>query len=106
VSVKGLKELDAESTFVLPDAHLQLGEGFVRTHRTSMAWAQRLKRVFNIDIEICEKCGGDVRIIATIEDLIVIGKILTHLNDKVSSVAITLLPECRAPPLAKLFKDL
>jgi len=24
-----------------------------------MTWAQRLKRVFNIDIETCSKCGGD-----------------------------------------------
>jgi ferredoxin len=24
----------------------------------SMTWAQRLKRVFAIDIEKCEKCGG------------------------------------------------
>ena len=34
----------------------------------SMTWAQRLKRVFAIDIEKCEKCGGPVRIIASIED--------------------------------------
>ena len=33
-----------------------------------MTWAQRLKRVFSIDIEKCEKCGGPVRIIASIED--------------------------------------
>jgi len=31
-------------------------------------WAKRLKRVFNIDIQTCDKCGGDVRIIASIED--------------------------------------
>ncbi len=31
-------------------------------------WAKRLKRVFNIDIETCSECGGDVRIIASIED--------------------------------------
>jgi hypothetical protein len=32
----------------------------------SMTWAQRLKRVFNIDIETCPTCGGAVRIIACI----------------------------------------
>jgi hypothetical protein len=26
--------------------------------RASMNWAQRLKRVFNIDVEICDQCGG------------------------------------------------
>ena len=41
-----------------------------------MTWAQRLKRVFHIDITICNHCGGAVRIIATIEDPLVIQKIL------------------------------
>ncbi|HIG43957.1 MAG TPA: hypothetical protein EYQ14_26015 [Gammaproteobacteria bacterium] len=35
-------------------------------HRAAMTWAQRLKRVFNIDVETCSECGGDVRIIASI----------------------------------------
>jgi hypothetical protein len=26
-----------------------------------MSWAQRLKRVFNIDIETCRECGGTVK---------------------------------------------
>jgi len=30
--------------------------------RASMSWAMRLKRVFNIDIENCSECGGEVRI--------------------------------------------
>ena len=64
--------------------------------RAAMTWAQRLKRVFNIDIEICDKCGGDVRIIASIEDPAVIRKILTHLNTK--AIHTDLLPQCRAPP--------
>ena len=29
-----------------------------------MTWAQRLKRVFNIDITTCEECGGIVKVIA------------------------------------------
>ena len=29
-----------------------------------MTWAQRLKRVFGIDIETCPACGGAVRVIA------------------------------------------
>ena len=50
--------------------------------RASMTWAQRLKRVFSIDIETCPACGGAVRIIACIEDPVVIEKILTHLDAK------------------------
>ena len=74
--------------------------------RASMTWARRLKRVFDIDIETCSECGGDVRIIATIEDSVVIQKILTHQDGKTSSGVTALLPECRAPPLAQLLKGL
>jgi hypothetical protein len=60
-------------------------------------WAQRLKRVFNIDIETCNSCGGHVKIIACIEDPVVIDKILTHL-DKAAGGTERHLPPCRAPP--------
>ena len=71
--------------------------------RASMTWAQRLKRVFNIDIETCPACGGAVRIIACIEDPVVIKKILTHLDTKDASAEPSRLPPCRAPPQAGLF---
>jgi hypothetical protein len=57
-----------------------------------------LKRVFDIDIETCEKCGGDVKIIASIENPAVIRKILVHLTDKAPSATTDPLPQCRAPP--------
>jgi len=63
-----------------------------------MTWAKRLKRVFNIDIEACCDCGGEVRIIACIEDPAVIRKILAHLDTQAVSVGTRLLPQCRAPP--------
>ncbi len=50
--------------------------------RAAMSWAQRLKRVFNIDIETCQACGGTVRIIACIEDPVIVEKILIHLDKK------------------------
>ena len=62
-------------------------------------WAQRLKRVFHIDIESCSECGGEVHIIASIEDPAVINQILAHLAEK---AATALLPECRAPPATGL----
>ncbi len=31
-----------------------------------LCWAERLKRVFKIDITLCPKCGGRLRIIAAI----------------------------------------
>jgi hypothetical protein len=69
----------------------------------AITWAQRLKRVFNIDIETCKSCGGPVKIIACIEDPVVIEKILTHLERKDTSTAAPRLPPCRAPPQARLF---
>jgi hypothetical protein len=50
--------------------------------RASMTWAQRLKRVFNIDIETCSVCGGAMKVIACIEDPVVIKQILDHLEHK------------------------
>ncbi|MFT5174000.1 MAG: hypothetical protein ACI8W7_002187 [Gammaproteobacteria bacterium] len=37
------------------------------------AWAQRLKRVFNIVIETCKTRGGSVKIVACIEDPLIFG---------------------------------
>jgi hypothetical protein len=68
----------------------------------AMTWAQRLKRVFDIDIETCSECGGDVKIIASIEDLMVIRKILAHLDDNATSSTTALLPDCRASPAPSL----
>jgi len=38
--------------------------------------------VFRIDIERCERCGGKVRIIASVGDPVVIGRILAHLRPR------------------------
>jgi hypothetical protein len=54
----------------------------------AITWAQRLKRVFHIDIERCEHCGGDVKIIAAIEEPAVIERILAHIEQR-----------SRAPPI-------
>ena len=82
--------------------------------RASMTWAQRLKRVFDIDIETCRKCGGDVHIIpkalaplagqalASIEDPAVIQKILAHLDNTASFC--TLQHCCRIAGLRQAYR--
>jgi hypothetical protein len=45
-----------------------------------MHWAQRLKRVFNIDVTTCDQCGGKVKVIACIEAPKAIEKILKHVG--------------------------
>jgi hypothetical protein len=59
-------------------------------HR-AMSWAQRLKRVFRLDIETCEQCGGRVKVIASIEDAAVIGRILAHLHKVAAASASSLM---------------
>ena len=44
-----------------------------------MRWARLLKRVFAIDVERCD-CGGQLKILAAIEEPVLIVRILTHLG--------------------------
>ena len=50
---------------------------------------------FAIDVEHCPQCGGALKIIAAIEELAVIAKILTHLGLPARAP-----PRCPARPLA------
>jgi hypothetical protein len=62
----------------------------------ALTWAQRLKRVFAIDIEICRQCGGRLRVIASIEEPAVIERILKHLGRE--TVPVDPAHPSRAPP--------
>ena len=64
----------------------------------AMSWAQRLKRVFNIDISTCDVCGSAVKVIASIEAPVVIKQIPAHMERKAESKEYNPLPESRAPP--------
>jgi hypothetical protein len=60
-----------------------------------------------IDIETCERCAGQAKIIVetsnrSIEDPAVIERILAYLKGKAPSVGTALLPENRGPPQARL----
>jgi hypothetical protein len=67
--------------------------------RRAMNWAQRLKRVFNINVEVCQHCGGKVKVLACIEDQSTIDRILIHLDQKNTWLTpMSLLPEGRGPP--------
>ena len=54
-----------------------------------LSWAKLLKRVFDLDLEHCPNCGGELKVIAAILEAPVIEKILTHLG-----------LQARAPPRA------
>lgn len=68
--------------------------------RRSMTWAQRLKRVFNIDVTTCVHCGGPVRIVASIEDPATIRAILAHFEKHGALEQAHYRPAARAPPVA------
>jgi hypothetical protein len=72
----------------------------------AMTWAQRLKRVFNIDIETCQACGGVMKVIACIEEPLVIRQILAHLDRNAPATVPASLPQPRAPPQTGLFDTL
>ncbi len=44
------------------------------------AWADLMRRAFELDVLACPRCGGHMRLIATIEDPRVIRRILAHLG--------------------------
>jgi len=69
----------------------------------AMTWAQRLKRVFDIDVETCRACGGAAKVVACIEDPVVIKTILAHLEKKAPMDSGMQIPASRAPPQARLF---
>jgi hypothetical protein len=62
----------------------------------AMNWAKRLKRAFNIDMNICLACGGAAKVIACVDNPIAINKILTHLQIHESHQTIR---SSRAPPV-------
>jgi len=59
---------------------------------------QRLKRAFRIDIETCQRCGGTLRVMASIEDPELIRLILEHLEARKPTESPA--PPARAPPSA------
>ena len=56
--------------------------------RAQMTWAQRLRRVFDIGISRCSRCGGAERVLSVITEPRVIATILAHLEARAA----------RAPP--------
>jgi ribosomal protein S27E len=64
----------------------------------AMTWAQRLKRVFAIDIQTCRRCGGSLKVIASIEDPAVIARILKHLRQRPETEPARPPFASRAPP--------
>jgi hypothetical protein len=76
----------------------QAAERTPAEQRAAMSWAQRLKRVFKLDVQTCPGCGGAVKLIACIEAPAVIARSLAHLEAQEPRPR-GLFPESRAPPV-------
>ena len=48
------------------------------------SWARLIKKIYEVDPLVCPKCGGDMRIIAFIDDYKIVRKILDWLGIDVS----------------------
>jgi hypothetical protein len=68
-----------------------------------MNWARRLKRVFGVEIEQCVRCGGRLKVIASIEEPELIERILAHRRERGEEAAPTASLGARAPPQESLF---
>ena len=70
--------------------------------RRKMSWSECLKRVFNIDITVCSRCKGLVRIIACIEESDVISQILARIfHQHKPNLSVISGSGIRAPPNLK-----
>ena len=67
-----------------------------RRQARGQTWALLMARTFGFDLLACPRCGGRLRLIALIEEAVVIGRILGHLG---VSTAIPAPRPARAPPL-------
>ena len=66
-------------------------------------WADLMRRVFDLDVLACPRCGGRMSVIATIEAADVLRKILGHLGLPTDPPAP--LPARSPPALPALFPD-
>jgi hypothetical protein len=84
----------------MPDAALPVGsedppEAIPQRPTRAQRWAELLARVFGLDMETCEDCGGPIKIVSAILEPTAIKSILNHLRlpDKPPGLAPPRIPE-------------
>ena len=60
--------------------HIAAEAGCMHGRQPRISWARLLKRVFEIDLQHCPNCGGELKIIAAILESAVIERILAQLG--------------------------
>jgi hypothetical protein len=72
-----------------PDAPAPAADASPCPARTPSAWtwAALMRRVFALDVLACPRCGGRLRVIASVQDAAVVRTILAHLGRTLSAEA-------------------
>ena len=83
----------------LPNASPEVIEEPPHRRAARYVWALLLARIYEVLPLVCPKCGGDMRIIALINEGPVIREILGHLGEPISAPS---LAPARGPPLWEL----
>ena len=61
-----------------PDCYSILEDEYSK--ESNRSWARLIRKIYDVEPLICPRCGGDMRIIAFIEDYKVVKKILDYLK--------------------------
>jgi hypothetical protein len=56
------------------------GEPWAALQTRRRRWAELLLLVFRVDVEVCPRCGGELRIVGFVTEHAVITRILAHLE--------------------------
>jgi hypothetical protein len=64
--------------------------------RRELTWAERIQRIFGIDVTVCEHCGGVMKKISVIHNPAELRKIIEHIRRTESQ-----RPPARGPPEAE-----
>ena len=59
-------------------------------------WTDRLKRVFKVDVLLCDRCGGRCKVLAVLTDPFVVGKFLEAVGESTHTPMPT---PARGPPV-------
>jgi hypothetical protein len=63
-----------------PAEATEAGQAWPALRARRRRWAELLRLVFRVEVEVCARCGGEARIVAFITEPTVIQRILTHLD--------------------------
>jgi hypothetical protein len=80
-----LEKFKAKGTGEIKTAVLEPSVPQTEKKKCNQTWARLIQKVFEVDPLVCPKCGGEMKIIAIITNSEIIGKILRHTFDKLST---------------------